>query len=981
MSRRGRCRILSSAREDEDDLPRMGVFFQMLRHWSAAFLVGCLLSAPALAESARAVDSARSSGRELFLADSSSGAGADTALAPKTRFLHRIVEARRLIEKEIDDPQTKPLEKARLLVSIGRIEEAEQVLDSLRPATRDERRDLFLVRAEARLRRYAFAEAEEAIAQAERLDLSSEEAFRLRLSLLDHQENLARIDTLTARRLARDPESVAGLLGRALINFRLLRVDEAEKALEEAFALAVHPENGVRALTGLARIAEKKGAYEEAADLASKALDAGMPDPGILNTIASLLFRLAENGEGIDIARETLAWDPWNEEAHYSLGNGFSKRTYAELEKAFPGAFPDDFTRPLLAEIRGLLAAGRRGEARSHLRAIRSSRPALVDPHILLGSLCWEEGDHDSALAHFRAALERCPEHGRAHNGFAKAMEGKRLRASVQRAAAEREFAETPFPEIPRIEDFVSNYRSLSERHEKRVALSIEPWARFVPVFVEAGASVYIKPLYERLSETPHQGLLRDLRISYDSRLWDDVRGCGGYHTVTGIEDIERSIQRKYNTLLHELTHQVHYVLTPDEKRLIQETYRAAKEKEHGGNRRFLSRYQGSSVFEYFAEGMNSYSSPRSDPYDVREIVRERLHELDPDLEFLIEKLVADTSVGKYLVPAQVVAAHDRIENGKPDEALALLEKALVRSPADEGALSLLAYTHLLLGNADRAIRTAEEAVKTHKAAAGPWIENARAVFHKNGSRSDQIAVLIRAREEVESSQRYLIEQALGEAYLGRGDLEKAKEAYGWVLRYQEDNPEALWGIAVAQGLRSDTAEATASFVRAIRERSGVAELRADYARFLVRHGRFEEAKKQIAEARLLEPRSADAETAAGLLAIYREEWVEARRRLADALAFAPYNDLATILLAHTWIATGDADPAEEILRPVLSAVERNTPPEIVYLERKGEYRAIRTYPAEERWLLYRTASELAAARGDRVGEERSRRLMEQTFR
>jgi tetratricopeptide (TPR) repeat protein len=959
----------------------MGVFFRMHRHWATALLAGCLFFTLARGESSRSIDPARPSGTEALFADSSSAGGADTALVPRTRFLHRIVEARRLIEKEADDPALKPLEKARLLVSIGRTEEAERVLDSLRPATSDERRDLLLVRAEAGLRRYAFAEAEEAIAQAERLNRFSEEAFRLRLSLLDHQENLARIDTLTARRLARDPESVAGLLGRALLDFRLLRIDEAESAFEEAFARAVHPENGVRALTGLARIAEKKGAYEEAADLASKALDAGTPDPEILNAIASLLFRLGENGEGIDIARETLAWDPWNEEAHYSLGNGFSKRTYTELEEAFPEAFPDASTRPLLAEIRGLLAAGRRGEARSHLRAIRSSRPALVDPHILLGSLSWEEGSHDTAIVHFRAALERCPEHGRAHNGFAKAMEGKRLRASVHRTAGEREFAETPFPEIPRIEDFVSNYRSLSERHRKRVALSIEPWARFVPVFVEAGASVYIKPLDERLSETPHQELLRDLRISYDSRLWDDVRGCGGYHTVTGIEDVERSIQRKYNTLLHELTHQVHYVLTPDEKRLIQETYRAAKEKEHSGNRRFLSRYQGSSVWEYFAEGMNSYSSPRSGPYDMREIVSERLHELDPDLEYLIEKLVADTSVGKYYIPAQVVAAYDRIENGNPEEALALLEKALARSPRDEGGLSLLAYTHLLLGDPDRAIRTAEDAVKTHKESAGPWIENARAVFHKNGSRSDQIAVLIRAREEVESSQRYLIERALGEAYLGRGDLEKAKEAFGWVLRYQEDNPEALWGIAAARGLASDTAEATASFVRAIRERSGVAELRADYARFLIRHGRFEEAEKQIAEARLLEPRSADAETAAGLLAIYREEWVEARRRLADALAFAPYNDLATILLAHTWIATGDEDLAEEILRPVLSAVEKRTPPEIVYLERKGEYRAIRTYPAEERWLLYRTASELAAARGDREGAERSRRLMEQTFR
>jgi Tfp pilus assembly protein PilF len=560
-------------------------------------------------------------------------------------------------------------------------------------------------------------------------------------------------------------------------------------------------------------------------------------------------------------------------------------------------------------------------------------------------------------------------------------MELKRLYASAKRERWEREFAGTDLPDIPRIEEFVSNYASLSERHRKRVALSIEPWARFVPVLVEAGATIYIKPLYERLSETPNQGLLRDLRISYDSRLWDDVRGCGGYHTVTGIEDVERSVFRKYNTLLHELTHQVHYILTPDEKRAIQDAYRAAKERERTGENRFLSRYQGSSVWEYFAEGMNSYASPTSDPYDVREVVRERLDELDPDLLMLIEKIASDTAVGKYYVPAFVVSAHDRIENGRPEEALEMLKKALERDREDEGALCALAYTYTLLGNTEQAVRTAETAAKTSPESAEPWLEQARAVYHGSGSRSDRIAILLKSRENVDTSQRYLIELALGEAYLGRGDLASAGESFRWVLRYQEDNPEALWGVAVATGLASDTAKADAYFVRAIRERSGVAELRADYARYLARRGSLEKAEEQIREARLLDPRSSDAEAAAGLVAIYREDWTEARRRLAEALALAPHNDLATILLAHTWIATGDPARAGEILTPVLEAVRSGAPPDLVYMESKGEYREIHAYPAEERWLLYRTASELAEARGDAGAAERYRRLMEQSFR
>ena len=129
-------------------------------------------------------------------------------------------------------------------------------------------------------------------------------------------------------------------------------------------------------------------------------------------------------------------------------------------------------------------------------------------------------------------------------------------------------------PDVPGIETFVVNWRSLSPRHQKRVALSIAPWKSYIPVLVESGSTYYIKPLYELLSETPGQELLRDQRINYDSRLWDDVRGCGGYNTVTGVEDVERSILDRYNTVLHELTHQVHGVLTAAQKREIQELYR-----------------------------------------------------------------------------------------------------------------------------------------------------------------------------------------------------------------------------------------------------------------------------------------------------------------------------------------------------------------------------------------------------------------------
>ena len=147
-------------------------------------------------------------------------------------------------------------------------------------------------------------------------------------------------------------------------------------------------------------------------------------------------------------------------------------------------------------------------------------------------------------------------------------------RARVSRGAA------AEMPEVPGIQQFVVNWQSLSPRHRKRVALSIAPWARYVIVLARGGATFYIKPLYMLLSDCPDMETLHDQRINYDSRLWDDVRGAGGYHTVTGIEDVERTIFDRYDTVLHELSHQVHGVLVADDSREIQEHYRRAKARD-----------------------------------------------------------------------------------------------------------------------------------------------------------------------------------------------------------------------------------------------------------------------------------------------------------------------------------------------------------------------------------------------------------------
>ena len=210
---------------------------------------------------------------------------------------------------------------------------------------------------------------------------------------------------------------------------------------------------------------------------------------------------------------------------------------------------------------------------------------------------------------------------------------------------------------------------------------SIEPWKAYVPVLVATGSYHYIKPLYEKLSECPNLSTMVDQRIGYDSRLWDDVRGAGGYTTVTGIEDVERSIYNRYNTVLHELTHQVHGLFPPEDAQRIEETYRSASARDAQGEKVFVSRYQGSSVWEYFAEGVNSYFSPRRNEFDTRDITRERLFESDTALVSLLEYYLTAPNLEACYPVGFVNAASDRIEQGDLDGALEYANKAIEHDP------------------------------------------------------------------------------------------------------------------------------------------------------------------------------------------------------------------------------------------------------------------------------------------------------------
>jgi tetratricopeptide (TPR) repeat protein len=869
-------------------------------------------------------------------------------VAPALALLRQIETAHHALETAGIDSSRSTSERADMALRLGHLDEVALLSGEMRQEDPDE---ADAVTAEIYLKKYDFKAAEKIIGQGLARNPRSEDFLWLDSRLLMIQENLPELDSLSAQLLKENPDFLPALLARASLHYRLLNYDSADYYYARVGQKATNLLWKIRAVIGISEVRYEQRKDQVALDTLVAILDEQTLSDRLLFALCRPLIRLGRAQEAARVLEKALELNPYSETAHYYLGNGFTRLSYAQIEEQYPQIFADNEGRKALATVRHLLQTGDSDKAESELRRLSNEHPNWVEPLTIAGSIAWARADFEAARQSFESALVLCPHWGRAHNGYARAMEGKRMRENIHRQDDWQVFEATPMPEIPHISEFVLNWNSLSPRHQRQVALAIAPWKVFVPVLVESGCTYYIKPLYERLSECPGLERMRDLRISYDSRLWDDVRGCGGFSTVTGIEDVERTIYRGHNTVLHELTHQVHGLLTPDEQNLIQETYRKAKAREESGAKTFLSDYQATNVWEYFAEGVNAYWSPRRDNYDTREIVRERLFALDTALVTLVEHFMAIENDKPYYVTGLVNAAHDYLEKGRADEALVMAQKAFARDPVALSVLDTLSHIHSIEGHHDLAIAYAESLRARYPDRSASYVHLAEAYFHRTGDKKKACEHLAEGLSKVIPEEAHMLHLALGGALWRAGDYEEAARYYAKVLDYQSDNSDALWGMGLALGDADKTEEAKSYFVQAIEERTGIVELRLDYARILLQSGDTLGARRQLAEAQLLDSEGDDVMTISGWLEAEAGRWPQALEQLEKALDKAPYNDLAKILKLKALKTTGHTSEAKA-LASELRAASKNGKPEWVYYPRSTNYISVHEWPAWQIRLL-----------------------------
>lgn len=419
-----------------------------------------------------------------------------------------------------------------------------------------------------------------------------------------------------------DPDLADGIVGLGRAHLLLGRATVAVSYGERALGLDALRQD---AMTLLVRARIRAREF----DLAVRGAETfvarvGVADAELLAAQGSALFRVQRTDDAAAVYRQVLERDPLHAEAHLRLGSGLSAPCEVVL-----GA-------PVVAAV-AALRAGRVDAAIATLRELLAGDAGNPVLHRLLGEALFERRTlasmalHDPAYAHLRSLLPR------------------------------PDLAGVPLAE------FVPGYAQLDGERRAVVERAAGLFGSRLGKLLAVGGRHDLLLEVERTTDAEARAMLRGRR-TFDGRVWDDVRGIGGLSAATGIEALDDAAQFGFDTLAHEIAHQVHYFALPRVDRArITALYRAAKE-----NGRCLDFYAATNEAEYFGQGVEAFASlcKRPGGETTHGHTRFELLRVDPDLHDFIAGIVDhDPLRGAGRVPLLRAAIAVALRGGRPEDA------------------------------------------------------------------------------------------------------------------------------------------------------------------------------------------------------------------------------------------------------------------------------------------------------------------------
>ena len=840
-----------------------------------------------------------------------------------------VVATRRRLE-EHPASQGHRCRMAALSMRAGRYEEADSILEKLLADDPDQV-DALLTQASLRRRQHRFGDAERTLSRVAKLVPASPEVHLLEGRQALDRMDLATADTIYRELLETDLGSAPARLGLAEIAFWTDRHADAQELLDDA--LSLDPYLAPAHLLA-ARIHREAQVTAEWRASVLKAVEVDSLSADAHATLASVFRSDGALEDAYRHAQRAIDLDPLSQSAHSYLGNGGSLFGYDSVP-ADPGEFEGPVGELLTLGDDHLLARRYR-EALGPFREALAADPGNVVALMGIGTAHYHLGEFESALGWFQRILSDHPGYGLAHYGVSYVLRRMQDRVLVGLDEMRAIFEQRDAPEPPGLREVFPDYERLDDELQKIVRLSVAPFSNYLPALAVAGATFHLLPFHKLLWQSPHKERTKGTR-TFDLRLWDDVKGQGGFHAVGGEEWVRDVRYQRWNVITHEFTHQVHGMFPDDLRAEVASLFQTAKAERHT-----LDYYADFNEMEYFAQAAEAFISEVKfvDQRGTSKHTRDLLAATDSTLFAFLGRVNERDGYRDVEVRAYRQKGNTLIRTGDLTAAAAAAREGLDRYGDRPDLLDLLARAHRLQGDYAEARRLHGLSIATFPDATIGYTGLAEDVVLAERDHGRAIALLHTAAERDPDSAE--LQLRLADVYFTAGRLDSMESALDSALGL-EGSPSPYAGTAdpwiltaQARVLREDYEAAEAAFRHSLeninrRNPSAWAEL----ALLQLRTDRAGPGREDLATARLLNPDGARVLEVESDFAAHDGD-TAAARLLLERVLDEDGSRLQTIVKLSELLDTADVETSRALVERGLEMIAEPDPVEFVL--RDGEF-------------------------------------------
>jgi tetratricopeptide (TPR) repeat protein len=567
--------------------------------------------------------------------------------------------------------------------------------------------------------------------------------------------------------LKEKPTSVDALCGLAQVSYWLNEHEEAEEYAQKCMDLNPEFAQAYVIQSRIHRIRQENDKWNE---LGRKAVELDPFDDDAHANLANILYRgEGKLQEGYEQAKIALRINPYSPIARFYIGNGWTPHYYEEQKiEGAPETVKE--IEELLKEGDSHLLEREFNKADQVFGRILELMPTNIKAMIGKGTGNYHKKNHDEALYWYFQVLDINPDYGLAHYGVCQTLLRIKDKINVRFDEIEKAFAFKDTPDPPHMKDVFINYEQLDRDLKKILRFSVQPLKNYLKTLRIAGATFYLTPFHKLLWETPYNERLKGRR-TFDLRLWDDVKGNGGFHATSG-EDWERDVKYlRFNVVAHEFAHQVHPFLSKKHREEIKWLFLKAKKE-----RRTLDFYADFNEWEYFAVGIEAYVSDEklADQKIGYGHTQRELLEKDPDLYYFIESLGNLESYEESEILAAVTNAMSALSKEGREKTMDLLRESIKDYGDHPEFHEAMANVYKFHKEHDKAKEIYLEAVNKFPNDSRGYIGLADTYFYIDREREKAIQFLEDSIQKYPNAVDQLVK--LGELFYYAADVDKAAE-------------------------------------------------------------------------------------------------------------------------------------------------------------------------------------------------------------